>query len=56
MTRDITPAGWPATGLWTKRLRKCRRALTGSAFRQGSRPLGTMTEADVTAACERVRA
>lgn len=55
MTRDITPAGWPATGLWTKRLRKCQASFDRFCLPAGIEALGTMTEADVTAACERVR-
>lgn len=46
MTRDITPAGLPATGL-SKRLQIFDRFCLATVIET----LGTMMEADVTAAC-----
>ena len=49
MTRDITPAGSPATGAVDEAFAEVRASFDGLAA--GIEALGTMMEADVTAAC-----
>ena len=51
MTRDITPAGWPATGAVDEAFAEVRASFDRFCLAAGIEALGTMMEADVTAAC-----
>src|SRR5262249_58667599 len=51
MTRDITPAGSPATGAVDEALAEVRASFDRFCLAAGIEALGTMMEADVTAAC-----
>jgi AAA domain/RNase_H superfamily len=51
MTRDITPAGWPATGAVDEAFADVRASFDRFCLAAGIEALGTMMEADVTAAC-----
>ena len=51
MTRDITPAGWPATGVVDEAFAEVRASFDRFCLAAGIEALGTMMEADVTAAC-----
>ena len=53
MTRDITPAGWPATGAVDEAFTEVRASFDRFCLAAGIEALGTMMEADVTAACGR---
>ena len=49
MTRDITPAGWPATGAVDEAFAEVRVSFDRFCLAAGIEALGTMMEADVTA-------
>ena len=49
MTRDITPAGWPATGAVDDAFAGVRASFDRFCLAAGIEALGTMMEADVTA-------
>src|SRR5579859_1001258 len=51
MTRDITPAGLPATGAVDEAFAEVRASFDRFCLAAGIEALGTMMEADVTAAC-----
>src|SRR6202165_2091773 len=51
MTRDITPAGSPATGAVDEAFAEVRASFDRFCLAAGIEALGTMMEADVTAAC-----
>jgi hypothetical protein len=51
MTRDITPAGSPATGAVDEAFAEVRASFDRFCLAAGIKALGTMMEADVTAAC-----
>src|SRR5881397_2751721 len=51
MTRDITPAGWPATGAVDEAFAEVRASFDRFCLAAGIEALGTMMEADVTTAC-----
>lgn len=51
MTRDITPAGWPATRAVDDAFAEVRESFDRFCLAAGIEALGTMMEADVTAAC-----
>src|SRR2546421_11901295 len=51
MTRDITPAGSPATGAVDEAFVEVRASFDRFCLAAGIEALGTMMEADVTAAC-----
>ena len=51
MTRDITPAGSPATGAVDEAFAEVRASFDPFCLAVGIEALGTMMEADVTAAC-----
>src|SRR4030088_3809682 len=51
MTRDITPAGSPATGSVDEAFAEVRASFDRFCVAAGIEALGTMMEADVTAAC-----
>src|ERR1700704_3196543 len=51
MTRDITPAGSPATGSVDEAFAEGRASFDRFCLAAGIEALGTMMEADVTAAC-----
>lgn len=51
MTRDITPAGSPATGAVDEAYAEVRASFDRFSLAAGIEALGTMMEADVTAAC-----
>src|ERR1700692_2969707 len=51
MTRDITPAGSPATGAVDEAFAEVRASSDRFCLAAGIKALGTMMEADVTAAC-----
>jgi hypothetical protein len=51
MTRDITPAGLPATGAVNEAFAEVRASFDRFCLTAGIEVLGTMMEADVTAAC-----
>src|SRR2546423_6890954 len=51
MTRDITPAGSPATGAVDGAFAEVRASFDRFCLAAGIEALGTMMEADVTAAC-----
>jgi putative transposase len=51
MTRDITPAGSPATGAVDEAYAEVRASFDRFCLAAGIEVLGTMMEADVTAAC-----
>ena len=51
MTRDITPAGWPATGAVDEAFAEVRASFDRFCLAAGIEVLGTMMEADVAAAC-----
>ena len=51
MTRDITPAGWPATGAVDEAFAEVRASFDRFCLAARIEALGTMMEADVTAAC-----
>ena len=51
MTRDITPAGPPATGAVDEAFAEVRASFDRFCLAAGIEALGTMMEADVTAAC-----
>ena len=51
MTRDITPAGSPATGAVDEAFAEARASFDRFCLAAGIEALGTMMEADVTAAC-----
>ncbi|MET4214626.1 IS256 family transposase [Bradyrhizobium sp. LA2.1] len=51
MTRDITPAGSPATGAVDEAYAEVRASFDRFCLAAGIEALGTMMEADVTAAC-----
>jgi hypothetical protein len=51
MTRDITPAGWPATGAVDEAFAEVRASFDRFCLAAGIEALGTMMETDVTAAC-----
>src|SRR6202165_445548 len=51
MTRDITPAGSPATGSVDEAVAEVRASFDRFCLAAGTEALGTMMEADVTAAC-----
>src|SRR3979490_906172 len=51
MTRDITPAGSPATGSVDEAFAEVRASFDRFCLAAGIEALGTMMEADVTAAC-----
>ena len=51
MTRDITPAGWPATGVVDEAFAEVRASFDRFCLAAGIEALGTMMEADVTVAC-----
>ncbi|MGY3698847.1 hypothetical protein ACVIGA_008989 [Bradyrhizobium sp. USDA 3240] len=49
MTRDITPAGWPATGAVDEAFAEVRASFDRFCLAAGIEALGTMMEADVVA-------
>src|SRR6202048_5339342 len=51
MTRDITPAGSPATGAVDEAFAEVRASFDRFCLAAGIEALGTRMEADVTAAC-----
>src|SRR5258708_18181336 len=51
MTRDITPAGSPATGAVDEAFAEVRASFDRFCLAAGIEALGTMMKADVTAAC-----
>src|SRR3954469_22834416 len=51
MTRDITPAGSPAIGAVDEAFAEVRASFDRFCLAAGIEALGTMMEADVTAAC-----
>lgn len=51
MTKDITPAGAPATGAVDEAFAEVRANFEWFCLAAGVETLGTMMEADVTAAC-----
>src|ERR1700682_3477748 len=51
MTRDITPAGSPATGAVDEAFAEVRASFDRFCLAAGIEALGTMMEADVTAGC-----
>src|SRR3954452_2495294 len=51
MTRDITPAGLPATGAVDEAFAEVRASFDRFCLAAGIEALGTMMEADVTTAC-----
>src|SRR6202165_3584332 len=51
MTKDITPAGSPATGAVDEAVAEVRGSFARFCLAPGIEALGTMMEADVTAAC-----
>src|ERR1700748_492164 len=51
MTRDITPAGSPATGAVDEAFAEVRASFDRFCLAAGIEALGTLMEADVTAAC-----
>ena len=51
MTRDITPAGSPATGAVDEAFAEVRASFDRFCLAAGIEALGTMMEADVPAAC-----
>ncbi|MFK4535081.1 hypothetical protein ABIA00_003264 [Bradyrhizobium ottawaense] len=51
MTRDITPAGWPATGAVDEAFAEVGASFDRFCLAAGIEALGTMMEADVTGAC-----
>jgi putative transposase len=51
MTRDITPAGSPATGAVDGAFAEVRASFDRLCLAAGIEVLGTMMETDVTAAC-----
>lgn len=51
MTRDITPAGSPATGAVDEAFAEVRASFDRFCLAAGIEALGTMMEADVAAAC-----
>src|SRR5258708_8924725 len=51
MTRDIVPAGSPATGAVDEAFAEVRASFDRFCLAAGIEALGTMMEADVTAAC-----
>jgi hypothetical protein len=51
MTRDITPAGSPATAAVDEAFAEVRASFDRFCLAAGIEALGTMMEADVTAAC-----